>query len=68
MAEAESKASSPEQSSAPDSETGSPLAEVGAVSSWLTENGFDHELALKDHLGVEVITVTPQFLIPICTA
>jgi NAD(P)H-quinone oxidoreductase subunit J len=44
------------------------LAEAGAVSSWLTENGFAHELASRDHLGVEIIKVDPQFLIPICTA
>jgi NAD(P)H-quinone oxidoreductase subunit J len=68
MAESESQASSPGQTSTPDSETGAPLVEAGAISSWLTENGFDHELAPRDHLGIEVINVAPQFLIPICTA
>lgn len=68
MAEAESKASSPNQSSQTKSEDSASLVEAGAVSSWLTENGFDHEIAPRDHLGVEVINVAPQFLIPICTA
>lgn len=62
MAEAES------QSSAPGEENAGPIVEAGAVSSWLTENGFGHELAPKDHLGIEVINVEPQFLIPVCTA
>ena len=44
------------------------IVEAGAVSTWLTENGFDHDLVPPDHLGVEVIKVDPQFLIPISTA
>ena len=44
------------------------LVEEGVVSSWLTDNGFAHELAPADHLGVEVIKVDAQFLIPIATA
>jgi NAD(P)H-quinone oxidoreductase subunit J len=44
------------------------LVEAGVVSSWLTDNGFAHELAPADHLGVEVIKVDAQFLIPIATA
>jgi NAD(P)H-quinone oxidoreductase subunit J len=65
MAEADSKPSSPEPSSA---EGTAPLVEAGQVSAWLTENGFDHELAPPDHLGIEVIKVDPRFLIPLCTA
>ncbi len=45
-----------------------PIVEAGAVSKWLTENGFAHEITEPDHLGVEVIKVEPQYLIPICTA
>ncbi len=45
-----------------------PLVEAGQVSIWLTDNGFAHELAPADHLGVEVIKVDAQFLIPIATA
>jgi NAD(P)H-quinone oxidoreductase subunit J len=44
------------------------LVEAGEVSKWLTENGFDHEILEPDHLGVEVLKVEPQFLIPFCTA
>lgn len=46
----------------------SSIVEAGAVSSWLTENGFAHELAEPDHLGVEIIQVDPEFLIPVSTA
>jgi len=46
----------------------SSIVEAGAVSTWLTENGFGHDALAPDHLGTEVIKVEPQFLIPICTA
>lgn len=61
MAEEETKAAGGEENAAP-------IVEAGAVSKWLTENGFNHEIAEPDHLGVEVIRVEPQFLIPISTA
>lgn len=61
MAKADSQPSS-------DESTAASLVEAGVVSSWLTENGFAHELASRDHLGIEIIKVEPQFLIPICTA
>ncbi|MFZ4640231.1 MAG: NAD(P)H-quinone oxidoreductase subunit J [Nodosilinea sp.] len=48
--------------------TSAPLAEAGAISTWLTDNGFAHELVPPDHQGIEVIKVDPQFLIPIATA
>ena len=44
------------------------LVQVGPVSSWLTENGFEHQELERDHLGVEIIKVEPDFLIPIATA
>lgn len=44
------------------------LVESGAVSKWLTENGFGQTALSPDHLGIEVIQVESQFLIPICTA
>jgi NAD(P)H-quinone oxidoreductase subunit J len=70
MAETDSQPPSPDQPvvSAAEGDSAAPLVEAGAASSWLTENGFDHELMEKDHLGIEVIKVDPQFLIPICTA
>ena len=55
----------PEQTSQADEGT---LVEAGVVSKWLTANGFGHDSLAPDHLGVEVIKVEPQFLIPICTA
>jgi NAD(P)H-quinone oxidoreductase subunit J len=46
-----------------------PLVAVGAASQWLTTNGFvDHTPLELDHLGVEVLQVEAQFLLPICTA
>ena len=41
---------------------------AGPVSSWLTENGFEHEILEADHLGVEIIQVEPDLLIPLATA
>lgn len=41
---------------------------AGPVSSWLTENGFDHNLLEPDHLGIEMIQVDAKVLLPICTA
>lgn len=49
-------------------EEASSLVEAGQVSTWLTENGFSHEIAEPDHLGVEIIKVDAAFLLPICTA
>jgi len=48
-------------------ETGA-LAPAGPVSSWLTENGFDHAILPTDHLGVEMIQVEPDLLLPLATA
>ncbi|MCD8488736.1 MAG: NAD(P)H-quinone oxidoreductase subunit J [Desertifilum sp.] len=41
---------------------------TGKVSKWLKENGFEHEALEADHLGVEMIKVEPQVLLPIATA
>ncbi|NES95811.1 MAG: NAD(P)H-quinone oxidoreductase subunit J [Desertifilum sp. SIO1I2] len=41
---------------------------TGKVSKWLKENGFEHEALEPDHLGVEMIKVEPQVLLPIATA
>lgn len=45
-----------------------PLAEVGKTSRQLTQDGFDHESLGLDHLGVEMIKVERDFLLPISTA
>jgi NAD(P)H-quinone oxidoreductase subunit J len=57
-----------EETNASTETNAAPLVEAGAVSRWLTDNGFDHSIAEPDHLGVEIITVEPPYLIPICTA
>jgi NAD(P)H-quinone oxidoreductase subunit J len=46
-----------------------PIVPAGKISQWLTQNGFvDHQALATDNLGVEVIRVEPQFLLPIATA
>jgi len=44
------------------------LVEAGKVSKWLTQNGFDHEYLGTDHLGVELLKLDRDFLLPISTA
>ncbi len=45
------------------------IVPAGKISQWLTTNGFiDHIASEPDHLGVEIIHVEPQFLLPIATA
>lgn len=46
----------------------SKIVPAGQVSQWLTENGFDHESLEADVNGVEIIKVTPEFLLPTATA
>lgn len=46
----------------------SQIVEAGKVSSWLTENGFGHEILERDHLGIETIKVEGEFLLPIARA
>ena len=46
----------------------SAIVEPGEVSTWLTEQGFGHEVMEKDHQGVEILKVEPQFLLPFATA
>ncbi len=46
-----------------------PIIPSGKISQWLIQNGFGDRLAMSnDNLGVEVIQVEPQFLLPIATA
>ncbi|MEM7064181.1 MAG: NAD(P)H-quinone oxidoreductase subunit J [Cyanobacteria bacterium P01_B01_bin.77] len=44
------------------------IVEAGPVSTWLTDQGFSHEIMERDHLNVELLKVEPAFLIPFCTA
>ncbi|WP_416336300.1 NAD(P)H-quinone oxidoreductase subunit J [Calothrix sp. UHCC 0171] len=44
------------------------IAQVGKVSQWLTDNGFEHESLELDRNNVEIIKVEADFLLPICTA
>lgn len=51
----------------PQAET-STIVEAGKVSKWLTENGFEHDIMEPDHLGVEMLKVDREVLIPFATA
>ncbi|MGB3491868.1 MAG: NAD(P)H-quinone oxidoreductase subunit J [Elainellaceae cyanobacterium] len=64
MASSDSKAENPESAEQEQSD----IIEAGQVSKWLTENGFDHEIMESDHLGIEVLKVEPDFLLPFATA
>lgn len=46
----------------------SAIVEAGKVSQWLTQNGFEHETLAPDNLGVEILKVDRDFLIPMSTA
>ena len=46
----------------------SAIVEAGKVSQWLTQNGFEHEALAPDNLGVEILKVDREFLIPMATA
>lgn len=46
----------------------SAVVESGKVSKWLTQNGFAHDSLERDHLGIEVLKVDREFLIPFSTA
>ena len=46
----------------------SSIVPAGKVSTWLTENGFDNAPLEADHLGVELVQVEAEFLLPIATA
>jgi NAD(P)H-quinone oxidoreductase subunit J len=46
----------------------SQIIEAGKTSQWLTKNGFEHEVLPADHLGIELLKVEPEFLIPLATA
>ncbi len=56
------------EESKPTTQEASKIVQAGKVSGWLQENGFEHELMEPDHLGVEVIKVDPEVLIPVATA
>jgi len=42
--------------------------ETGKVSQLLTEKNLAHEALAADHLGVEMIKVEPEFLLPVAKA
>ncbi len=44
------------------------IVEAGPISSWLTANGFHHEALGRDHLGVEILKLDRDVLLPIATA
>jgi len=40
----------------------------GPISDWLTQNGFENDSLQDDHLGIEVIKITPSNLLSIVEA
>ena len=54
-------------SSSPNKEA-SPGPEPGPVSRWLSQQGFDHRVLERDHLGVETIAVDSLVLEPVAAA
>lgn len=64
MAEESKPAAQEAQENTEDSQ----LVETGKVYGWLQENGFDSESIEPDHLGVEMIKVQPEVLVPVATA
>lgn len=48
--------------------TESQIIPSGKFGSWLAENNFSSEALSTDHLGVEVIKVSPDNLLPVCRA
>ncbi len=58
----------PEMENPPENTETTEIVQGGVTSQWLTENGFAHEALEKDHSGIELIKVDPEYLIPIATA
>jgi NAD(P)H-quinone oxidoreductase subunit J len=46
----------------------SAIVPAGPISSWLTDNGFEHESLEPDHRGIELLKVDAEFLLPVATA
>lgn len=44
------------------------IAPAGPTSTWLSTNGFEHQTLSPDHLGVEMIRVEADLLLPLSTA
>lgn len=57
-----------ENKSAEAEEQGGDIVEAGKVSRWLSENGFEHDVLPADHLGIEMLKVDREVLIPFATA
>jgi NAD(P)H-quinone oxidoreductase subunit J len=68
----ESSPDKPAQSNARAEDTAivqeSPIQEIGPLSRRLTQDGFAHEFLGVDHLGVEILKVDRDLLIPFSTA
>lgn len=57
-----------EENLTPETTEEAALIPAGEVSTWLKENDFDHEVLEPDHLGIELIKVEAEFLIPMSMA
>jgi NAD(P)H-quinone oxidoreductase subunit J len=60
VAEEQSLPNPPEETTA--------IVPAGPVSTWLSENGFAHDSLAVDHLGIELLRVEPELLLPLATA
>jgi NAD(P)H-quinone oxidoreductase subunit J len=50
------------------SEETNAIVQTGPTSTWLSQNGFEHQSLEADHSGVELIKVEAEYLLPLCTA
>lgn len=62
------EATNPEKNNETENSESTDIIKAGAVSTWLTENGFENQPLEQDHLDIELIKVEPEYLIPLCTA
>ncbi|BAZ16829.1 NADH dehydrogenase (ubiquinone) 30 kDa subunit [Calothrix sp. NIES-4071] len=44
------------------------IVQAGKVAQWLTENGFENESLAPDSVGVEIIKIQADYLLPTATA
>ncbi|ELR97502.1 NAD(P)H-quinone oxidoreductase subunit J [Gloeocapsa sp. PCC 73106] len=44
------------------------LVPSGKIAGWLQENGWEYEALASDHLGVELVKIEPELLLPIAKA
>ncbi|MEM8603854.1 MAG: NAD(P)H-quinone oxidoreductase subunit J [Cyanobacteria bacterium P01_H01_bin.121] len=68
MADEQTNAAETEGQASAAQEAEAAIVQVGPVSTWLSENGFDHESLEPDHSAVELLKVDREVLLPVSTA